>query len=76
MGDRSGIQRVQEWEYNIAMDYIYVYIYMSFNYQIVTAVVVRSARLLSMSLVLEYTKEIDMMSSRKMTFVLFLLVCT
>ena len=53
-----------------------MYIYMSFNYQIVTAVVVRSARLLSMSLVLEYTKEIDMMSSRKMTFVLFLLVCT
>jgi hypothetical protein len=39
------------------MDHIYIYIYMSFNYQIVTLVVVRSPRLLSMSLVLEYTKE-------------------
>jgi hypothetical protein len=42
----------------------------------VTVVLVRSARLLSMSLVLEYTKESDVMSSRKMSFVLFSLVYT
>jgi len=52
-----------------------IYIHMSFNYQIVTLVAVRSARLLSMSLILEYTKEIDMIIARKITFILFSLVC-